>query len=286
MACGAASAAMSLLASGVAIARECEKPSVLRFSLVPQRTVQKEVAELEPLIKNLQSALGVPVEVITPASYGGVVEGLIGGAVHVARLGPASYIAAKRQDGQVEAFASYFRKDNQYQDAGAFYHTLLVVREDSSFKTLDSLRGKRLALVDPGSTSGALVPRQVFPKSTGLPLDRHFGRIVYAGSHDLAARRVVEGQDDAAFVASVNLASYSADAQQPQAPFRILWRSSPIPLDPFVYRGQLCSEVKEKIRAVFLPQEGRQDRKVLENLNAIRFVPVGDKDYDIIRSMY
>ena len=67
-------------------AAECERPARLHFSLVPQSDLQKDVASLKPLFADLQAALGIPVEVIMPTSYGAVIEDLLSGAVDLARL--------------------------------------------------------------------------------------------------------------------------------------------------------------------------------------------------------
>ncbi|MGZ9269019.1 MAG: PhnD/SsuA/transferrin family substrate-binding protein, partial [Candidatus Binatia bacterium] len=137
-------------------AASCETPNRLGFSFIPRGDVKKETAELQPLLEKLQAALGIPVEVYIAPSYGAVVEALLSGAVQLARLGPASYVSAKRIDPQLTAFASYTTKATVFQTAGPFYHSLLIVSAASRIRSIDSLRGKRLALVDPDSTSGAL----------------------------------------------------------------------------------------------------------------------------------
>lgn len=265
-------------------AADCEKPARLRFSLVPQGNVQRDVAELQPLLDELRAALRIPVEVYAPPSYGAVIEGLVSGAIHIARLGPASYVEANRIDPQLTAFASYAHKPNAFTPAGAFYFSMLIVRSSSDFRDIASLRGKRLVLVDPESTSGALIPKQAFSKTLGMPLEGHFGQIGYTGSHDQSVNRVLHGQADAAFVGSTNLAAAVEDAGKSQE-IRVIWRSNPIPRDPFVYRGQLCDSYKQQIANVFLGREGERKGRLLTNLDATRFVPVSNENYRTIRDM-
>ena len=283
-------AAFALMATILAVnnarATACDTPTVLRFSMAPQNNAARDLAELQPLLTSLEATLGIPVQVVTPPSYDAVVEGLISGAVHLARLGPAGYVSARKQDADITPFASYHKKANAYQEAGAFYYALLIVRDDAPFSDIAALRGATLALVDPGSTSGSLVPRRVFSKVIERPLERYFSRILYTGSHAQSAQKVAEGQLDAAFVGSSNLATYLLTTPNPNlSPFRILWRSQPIPLDPFVYRGQLCADIVKKIRIAFFGKDGKQNQALLDNLHATRFVPVTDADYDIVRSM-
>lgn len=279
-------AALTALAahSVPSFAAACERPARLRFSIIPRGDVRKEIAELQPLLDQLRAALGIPVEVYAAPSYGAVLEALLSGAVHLARLGPATYVSARRADPQLTAFASYATKASTFQPAGAFYHSLLIVRAGGKIANLDDLRGKRLALVDPESTSGALVPRHVFAKQLGRPLASYFSQVGYSGSHTQSLNRVLAGQVDAAFVGSQNLATETASNPAKKKQIRVVWRSGPIPTDPFVFRGQLCDELKEKIRSAFFDR-GAQGANVLDKLNLARFVPVSDRDYRIVRKL-
>ena len=265
-------------------AATCERPERLRFSIIPRGDVRKEIAELQPLLDQLRAALGIPVEVYAAPSYGAVLEALLSGAVHLARLGPATYVSARRTDPRLTAFASYATRASTFQPAGAFYHSLLIVRAGSKLARLEDLRGKRLALVDPESTSGALIPRHVFAKQVSRPLESYFSQVGYSGSHTQSLNRVLAGQVDAAFVGSQNLATETASNPAKEKQIRIVWRSGPIPTDPFVFRGQLCDELKEKIRAAFFDR-GAQGADVLDKLNVARFVPVSDRDYRIVREL-
>lgn len=281
-------AALLLLAwlwPNAAFGAECENPAMLRISIIPSGDLKKDMAAHQPLLQGLRAALGIPVEIYAPPSYGAVVEGLLSGAIQLARMGPASYVAARKADPQLTPFASFEHKANAYQPAGAFYHSLLIVRADSGIATIAAARGKRLALVDPQSTSGALIPRHVFSKQVSQPLESYFGQVGYTGSHVQSINRVLEGRADAAFVASVNLAAVLSDPAAMQK-VRVIWRSQAFPLDPFVYRGQLCEGLKKKIRDVFLKNDGARRAAVLENIDGVRFVPISDQDYQPVRDIY
>lgn len=264
----------------------CERPTRLRFSLIPQGDLARDLKELRPLFDDLEQALGMPVETYLPSSYGAVGEALLSGAVHVARLGPASYALAKRENPGLTPFATYATRANAYEPAGAYYHALLIARQADDAPTLAALRGTTLALVDPESTSGAVIPKYVFPEVVGTSVERYFGQVVYTGSHQRSVEQVAEGRVAAAFVASANLAAAVAANPDWKPRIRVLWRSAPIPRDPFVYRGQLCGDIKEKIRAVFLGRNAPNQAQLLRNLDASRFVPVQDADYQLIRQLY
>ena len=277
--------AVASLLCGVALAVGCDDPPRLRFSLVPQGNVEQDLVAYRPLFSSLQAALGKPVEVVTPSSYGYVVEGLLSGAIDLAVLGPAAYVAAKKGDPGITVFTTYAKKGGAFQEEGPFYRSYLVVRKAGRFPNIAALRGSTLALTDPGSTSGAVLPRHIFGKLIGSPLDQYFGHIVYVGDHDHAGLAVLDGKVDAAFVSGLHLSGLVRTGQARPDAFLVLWRSEPIPLDPFVYRGQLCKKIKDTIRAVFLDNSGKANAPLLEKLQALRFVPMSDADYRIIRDL-
>lgn len=278
-------AALLLAVSAQGLASQCERPQRLRFSIVPQDDLDKDIEAMRPLFEALQSATGLPVNVVRTSSYGAVVEGLLAGAIDLANLGPAAYLSARNADARIVAFASTAKKKGAFQEEGAFYNALLVVRKKGFVTSLDALRGKRLALVDPDSASGAQIPRRAFSVVVSSPLERYFGQIGYAGSHDRAAFAVLTGQVDAAFISSSLLSSLVERGDADASDFRVLWRSGAIPRNPFVYRDQLCGAIKEKIRAVFLDKGGKSQQRLLERIKAVRFVPIADADYQILRDL-
>ncbi|WP_051516595.1 phosphate/phosphite/phosphonate ABC transporter substrate-binding protein [Herbaspirillum sp. RV1423] len=271
---------------GNAAAAQCERPARLRFSFVPQGELQDDGAALQPLLGDLEKSLGIPVEASTPASYGAVTEGLLAGAVDLARLGPATYVSAHRNDARITPFASLVRMADAFSEGNASaYYSLLIVRQHGSVTSIAGLKGKRLALADPESTSGALIPTHVFSRQIGTPLNKYFSRIGYSGNHEQSVAAVLNKEADAAFVASANLGSLIAAGKVKRADLRVLWKSAPIPFDPFVYRGQLCDDIKKKIRAVFFNKKSANLQATLTNLRAQEFVPVSDKNYSIIRDL-
>jgi phosphonate transport system substrate-binding protein len=274
-----------MLSSDGALAA-CDNPLHLRFSLIPRRAdVKQDAANFASLLKGLERELSRPVDVVLPTSYGSVIEGLQAGSIDLAMMGPASYAAAKNMDADVVAFATISKQAGAFQQEGPSYLSLLIVRRDSSFHTPESLKGARLALVDPNSTSGSVEPRHLFAPIIKMPFEKYFGRVVYSGGHDKSVAAVAKGVVDAAFVAGSYLSELVSDGKAKQEDFRVLWHSEPIPFSPIVYRGQLCDPIKNKIRDAFLRSNGEAYPDVLEDLKAIRFVPVSDDRYRVIREI-
>ncbi|HWZ48394.1 MAG TPA: phosphate/phosphite/phosphonate ABC transporter substrate-binding protein [Herbaspirillum sp.] len=263
----------------------CERPSRLRFSFFPQGQLLNNGTLLQPMFKELSAALHIPVESVSMPSYGAVMEGLLAGSIDIARLGPASYATVRKSNASITPFATLVNKPDIYSvKSTVAYYSLLIVRQNSHF-TIASLKGKKLALADPDSTSGALIPLNIFSKEIGTPLTSYFSRIGYSGSHEQSVRLVMNREVDAAFVASTSLAMLTRDGAIKQNDVRVLWQSQALPHDPFVYRTQLCADIRQKIQKVFFDTKNPSVAATLDALHAEKFVPVADSDYQMIRDL-
>lgn len=266
---------------------KCEDPKVLKFSLVPTQDSVRELTYYKPILDQLQKNTGKKIEFYMPTSYSSVVEALLGKWVDVAVLGPESYVIAKQQEPTVEVFATYSRLKNGIQDAGPGYKSVLISKKGSKFGSIAALKGSVLALVDPASTSGGLVPEMVFPKQNSTPpLKDYFAKVVYSGGHDLGAIAVSEGKVDAAFVATHRFMEAVNAGKVKQEDFNYLWYSPLLPQDPFVYRNTLCDDLKKKIADTFLNVDQNEDgKKYLANVKSEKVVKMVDADYNVIRDV-
>jgi phosphonate transport system substrate-binding protein len=276
----------TLLATTPAAGQGCEDPKALRFSLIPSQDSVRELTYYKPILDLLAKNTGKKIEFYMPTSYSSVVEALLGKWVDVAGLGPESYVIAHKKDPSIEVFGTYSRKADGLQEAGPGYKSLLITKKGSRFGTVESLRGSVLALVDPASTSGALVPEKVFAKELKQPLKEYFSKVVFSGGHDLSCLAVADGKADAAFVASHRLMEAVGAGKVRLEDFNVLWASPRLPQDPFVYRTALCEPLRTKIAETFLAVDRNPDgRKYLDNVKSERFVKMTDADYDLIREV-
>ena len=273
----------TLLGSALA---ECENPEVLTFSIIPTEETIQELTIYKPVIDYLSKMTGKKVEFYMPTSYSSVVEALIGKWVDVAVLGPYSYVIANDKDPDVEVFATYAKKPGHIQEEGPGYKSVLITKKGSKFTTIESLKGSVIGLTDPASTSGNLIPRVLFTKVIGEPLEDYFKKIVYTGEHDLSTMAVYEGKVDAAFVATHRFDNVIERGMVKKEDFNFLWYSPTVPQDPFVYRGSLCPELKQKIEETFLTLQNEPScSEFLKNVNSNKFVKMTSADYDVIRDL-
>ena len=189
--------ALALLATaavGDASANWREKIKVLKIGSVTVENQAATVTRYKPFAEYLEKKLGVKVEVFTASDYAGIVQALSAGQIHLARMGGAGYAAGYiDSDGGIEPLAM-----NVEPNGGKGYHSVLIVRADSPYKTVNDLKGKTLAWADPNSTSGYLVPNAAL-RDAGIDPQKHFGRTLFSGGHEQSVLGVLKGNLDSAF---------------------------------------------------------------------------------------
>jgi len=272
--------------SQLAMAATCENPEALTLAIIPTEESVAELQLYKPVTDRMEKLTGKKIQFFMPTSYASVVEGLLSKFVDVAVLGPYSYVIANSKDKSIEVFATYAKRPGHMQEEGPGYRGVLISKRGSKFTTIDSLKGSTLGLTDPGSTSGNLMPRVAFTKVIGKDLEKFFGKVVYTGSHELSSVAVVKGKVDAAFVATHRFDNVVNKGEASLDGVNILWKSDPIPQDPFVYRNTLCENIKAKIRETFLDLKGQPGaKKFLDNVKSNTFVRMSSDDYNIIRDL-
>ena len=275
-----------VVGSQLAMAATCENPDALTFAIIPTEESVAELQLYKPVTDRMEELTGKKIQFFMPTSYASVVEGLLSKFVDVAVLGPYTYVIANSKDKSIEVFATYAKRPGHMQEEGPGYRGVLISKRGSKFTSIDSLKGSTLGLTDPGSTSGNLMPRVAFTKVIGKDLEKFFGKVVYTGSHELSSVAVVEGKVDAAFVATHRFDNVVNKGEASLDGVNILWKSDPIPQDPFVYRNTLCENIKAKIRETFLDLKGQPGaKKFLDNVKSNKFVKMSSDDYNIIRDL-
>lgn len=269
-------ACASSWASTSAAPVQCTQQS-LRMAVIPKKSMEVLQREYQPLLMRLSTAVGMPVEIVPSSSYESVVDAIVSGGVDVAWLGPASYMMAYQRDPKIEPFASLTISNGYFTPGGHHYQALLLSLSDVA-QNLEALRGMRVALSDPASTSGSLVPNVEFAAQTGVPLSRFFSSVVYSGSHDKSLDALLEHKVDAAFVASVRVDAYLKSGRISRDTFRVLWRSAPIYYDPYVFGSRLCPALKEKIRTAMLNDQAGL-ATFLNSQDATGIAPVSHAEY-------
>ena len=128
-------------------AAQCENPDALTFAMVPTEETVAELELYKPVTDRMAKLTGKKIQFFMPTSYASVVEGLLGGFVDVAVLGPYSYVIASSKDSEIEVFATYAKRAGHLQEEGPGYKGtrlfLTKVKEEQDSELLYSIRSKR-----------------------------------------------------------------------------------------------------------------------------------------------
>lgn len=125
-----------------------------------------------------------------PMNYIAVVEAFGAGRADFAALNTYGYVLGHEiKKYPMEAALMVLRGENADERS---YCAQIVVRTDSGIESLEDLRGRSFAFVDPSSAAGFLLPLRLF-RERGIEL----GNTVFAAKHDSVISMVYQGQVDA-----------------------------------------------------------------------------------------
>jgi len=261
------------------------EPESLSIGVITFEDIQLTAKKFSGVICSIEESTGKKGNWFFPTSYTSLIEAHIRGFVHIGYYGPRSYLLAHDlSNGAIEVFARAMWGAGPYRKRAKGYHSFLIVSADSPYETINDLEGKTLALTDPISTSGDLIPKVQLGKKLGKKISEYFGKVFHAGGHDAAGLCVLEGQADAAVVADVTM-DWAVDAKRyGTKDFRIIWKSSLLPLNAFAWRKDLSPELREKIRKAFISiNESDFGKEYLSAVRSDSIVLADDSDFDTIR---
>lgn len=257
-------------------------PSELVVAIVPAENASGTVDRFSPLADYLARRTGIKTTLRVANDYAAVIEGQKAGSIHIGYYGPGSYVRAHQvSGGNVVAFAT-----TQTITGAVGYFSVAYVKADAPYRTIQDLKGKKLALVDPNSTSGNFAPRY-FLSRDGIQPEKFFSHVAFAGSHENAVIAVSNGTvhvgmnwwntpDDSNLTRMVNKGMVKKDD------FRIVWKSEMLPGSPYAYLTSLPADLRKKIADAFLNMhvEAKPMLDKMEDGKTARFVAVSHKDYE------
>ena len=187
-----------------------EKPLIMGLS--PIANSEKMLEDAEPLYKILGEQIGKDVNGYIASNYIGLVEALGTGTVDFALIPPFAYILAN--------------------------------------KKVEDLKGKRIAFVDPSSTSGYIFPAVIL-KDHGIDIEKDITS-QFAGGHDKALQLLVNGDVDAIGTYEGSITKFAKEFPDVENQVKVLQKSDLIPGITLTVSSKLAPETKEKIKDAFL----------------------------------
>ncbi len=260
------------------------KKNPIKLFFTPSVDAKQITTTAGELLEYLEKETGYYFTSAVPADYVTVVESFGSSKADIAISNTFSYLMAHKKYG-AQALLRIVRDNGE-----AFYRGQIIVRADSGIDTLTDLMSKRIAYVDPSSTSGYILPAALLKKHGIVPSDS-----IFAKKHDIVVSMVYQKQVDAGatYYSPKDETGQLRDARErvvTQYPdvfdvIKIVALTDPIPNDPVIFRKGMPDEMKEKIVTALLKfvstPEGQESLHRIYNVK--KLIPTSDKDYDVLR---
>jgi phosphonate transport system substrate-binding protein len=182
--------ATTAMAFGLALSTLAQAQQVFKVTTIPEEAATEQTRKFGPIVKYLESKLGMKVEFTPVTDYPAAVEAMVNKNVDLVWFGGFTFVQASvRSGGKVIPIAQR-EEDTKFQ-------SVFITKADSGIKGLADLKGKQVSFGSQSSTSGHLMPRS-FLLQANIDPDKDFKRIAYSGAHDATIASVVSGKVDAA----------------------------------------------------------------------------------------
>ncbi len=263
-----------VLTAGALLAENASDPAVLRVALLPDENASVVVQQNQGLKEYLEQKTGKRIELVVTTDYSSMIEAMRHGRLELAYFGPLSYVLARSKSSNIEPFAALMRNGR------ASYESVVIANATSGINRVAEIKGKVMVFGDPASTSSHLIPKSLL-RAAGLTEKTDYEE-QFVGAHDAVAFAVQNGKAQAGGMSKPIFEAMVARKSIDPSRVKVIAVSQSIPEYPWTMQQTLAPELKEKIRSAFL---SLKDPAVLKSFKAEGFLPITDKDYDVIRNL-
>ena len=228
----------------------------LNIALKPNKNVQAQRVDEKSLGQALEKVIGIPVNISTPNNKTIIEAGLANKTIDVGYVSSSDAISfADNQVAEVLVAGQHESVDaqgNKYK--GPYYFSVWLTLKDRPYKSIDDLKGKKIAFSSRTSTSGYLIPCWDLIKKGIIPeggsLKDFFGEnnIFFGTGYVSAVEQVLEGKAEAA---AVSYYVYEKDKHLERVQrekLKVIQRQGPVASHTFCARMSLNSSDRNIIK--------------------------------------
>ena len=231
-------------------------------------------------MKHLGDKLGCKIELTVGSDYDEVFQADL---AFICGLPYVLYTRPRLASSPIEALVAPVLQGERFQNRPIYFSDVIVHR-DSPFHTFADLRGCSWAYNEPQSQSGYGITRYWLAKMDET--NGYFGKVVEAGFHQKAIRKVRNREVDASAIDVQVLAVEMRQHPQLAEQLRVIDSLGPSTIQPFAAAHHLPRTLKQDIQAIFAEiHRDAAGRAYLDRGFIDHFVSVSDADYDDIRAM-
>ncbi len=261
---------------------------VFTIAYAPNESNTEAADARNGLADDLSAVLGCEVEEIQASDYNAIIEALRTGSADMAYMGSqALALGVERTD-----LEPIVMKAEDGDPEKAIYHSVLITSSaNEDINSIEDIKGKTMAFVDPDSTSGNLVPTaeiiQAFPDED-LNSDKlhtngdFFEAVSFSGSHQAGLQAVIKGDVDVVPISDQILASEIANGNAAESDIKIIHESAAIPAEAVVVAEHVDQETRDKLVEFLTTYDNEQYFTDVIKVPGARFVACDMSDYEDI----
>ncbi len=270
----------------VAQAAELKRPVIMGFN--PAENAETTEINGKLFVEYYKKKTGLDAKTFVATDYTALIEALRSNQIDFAWLAPFSYVKAE-QMANAQVLLKSVRKGQ------AFFYSAIITRADKPFKTVEDLKGKNMAWVDPSSTSGHIFPKANLLTKKGIDADKFFARQIFAGSHDALVLSVINGTVDAGATFCNDKEGTDGSwtqflkSETDRKKVKVLYVTDPITGDTMATSKKFIAAHKDVVDktvnllvAMGNDEEGKKILKALYRIDSM--VSAKSEDYDAIRA--
>lgn len=274
--------------AGETLANPGGEDGIFTIAYAPNESTADSTEARKGLAEDLKQVLGCDVEEIQASDYNAIIEALRTGKADMAYMGSqAIALGVQRTD-----LTPIVMKAEDGDPEKAIYHSVFIAKGDNAaINSIQDIKGKTMAFVDPDSTSGNLIPTaeiiKAFPEeklnSDMLHTNGDFFEAVsFSGSHQAGLQAVIKGDVDVVPISDQILASEITKGKAKEGDVKIIHTSGAIPAEAMVVSGTV-DEATSAVLTEFLTAYDNEAyfKDVIKVPNA-RFVKCSIEDYEPI----
>jgi phosphonate transport system substrate-binding protein len=250
---------------------------VLRVTAIPDESPTELARKAAPLVRYLESKLGMKVEFTPVTDYAAAVETLINRKIDLAWLGGFTFVQANVRSGGKVIPLVQREEDAQFRS--------VFITGDPAIRSLGDLKGKDLSFGAQSSTSGHLMPRS-FMLQAGLNPEKDLRRVAYSGAHDATIAAVAAGKVQAGALNISVWEKFVSEKKVDPAQVRVFYTTPPYHDYNWSVQADMPAALREKITQALLAlnRDTPEGKEILDLQRATRFIPTQPDNYKSIES--
>lgn len=261
---------------------------VFTIAYAPNESTTESADARNGLARDLGEFLGCEVEEIQASDYNAIIEALRTGSADMAYMGSQALALGVERTG----LEPIVMKAEDGDPEKAVYHSVFITNaSNEDINSIQDVKGRTMAFVDPDSTSGNLIPTaeiiQAFPDD-GLNSDMlhtngdFFEAVSFSGSHQAGLQAIVKGDVDVAPISDQILASEIANGNAAESDVKIIHESAAIPAEAMVVAEHVSQETRDKLAEFLTGYENEEYFTDVIKVPGARFIECDMSDYQEI----